>query len=62
MHINRGTDYEIAEEPKHRRQHSLFQLIEENIYKDPTQCPWHNPILITDWVAPAPIFTQTKIA
>ena len=56
-YINKGSDYEITEDPKQDKQKTLVQTIEEVIYADLTRCPWHNAIDISDWNPPAPIFT-----
>ena len=35
---------------------SLAKIIIDNIYNDPTQCPWFNPPDIHDWISPQPVF------
>ena len=56
FYFNKGTDYEITEEPKRQKQKSLFQTIQENIYINPDNCPWNNPTPIADWTPPEPIY------
>ena len=57
VYINKATDYEITTEPKQQKQQSLMQRIEDIIFIDPHDCPWHNPALPSEIVSPDPIFT-----
>ena len=56
-YINKGTDYEITEDPKQEKQKTLIQTIEDVIYTDLIRYPWHHAININEWNPPAPIFT-----
>ena len=57
LYTNKSTDYEITDPPKHEKQQTLFQKIEEFIYADPSNCPWHNPLPVAEWTPPNPLYT-----
>ena len=55
-YINKGTDYEITEQPIRQKQQTLIQHIEEVIYADLDRCQWYNPQLPSNWTPPDPIY------
>ena len=56
QHINCFSDFVIEDQPTKEKSQSLAKLIIDNIYNDPTQCPWFNPPDIHDWNSPQPVF------
>ena len=56
-YVNKGTDYEITDDPKQQKHKTLIETIEDVIYTDLARCPWHNAMAIHDWEPPPPIFT-----
>ena len=56
QHINCFSDFVIEKQPIKEKSHSLAKIIIDNIYDDPTQCPWLNLPDIHTWISLQPIF------
>ena len=57
QYVNCYSDFLIEDQPIKEKSQTLAKRIVNNIYVDHTQCPWHDPPDIHNWISPQPIYT-----